>query len=120
MRNILINLFICSSLTIAAGIEPPKPDKREKLEQKFTPAVVAFVERCMDDHRNRYTKAEAWLRAGRDDDPDHDQMWEILSGLVWAFDRPRARILALEINNLEKRKAVLRHYEGIEQLPLMQ
>ena len=96
---------------------PPDPKKVERLEQKYTPQVKLFIARCLDDEKNKFKNAEAWLKQSDVAQPDKDQMWEIISGLVWNSDRERARKIALEIKNQQKQKAVLGHYDALEQLP---
>jgi len=76
--------------------------------------VEDFVRRCLDDEEKKFVHAEAWLRQQQVPQPEHDQMWEILSGLVWNIDRVRARQLALEIENPRKQQSILQHYDELE------
>jgi hypothetical protein len=103
---------------IASAVEkaPSDPKKIERLEQEYTPQVKRFIARCLDDEEHKYSNAEAWLKRQKIAQPEKDQMWEIVSGLVWNIDRERARKIALEIKNVEKQKAVLRHYDLLEQV----
>lgn len=96
---------------------PPQHQKVEHLEQKYSPEVKRFIVRCLDDEKQKFENAQAWLKLQKVEQPDRDQMWEILSGLVWNIDKPRARTLALEIKNIQKQKAVIRQYDMLEKMP---
>lgn len=120
--KLLILTLTCAGasqpISIASTPEtPPNPQKEERLEQNFTPEVRRFIGRCMDDKEHKYVNAHAWLKRADIVQPDKDQMTEVLSGLVWNIDKERARKIALEIVNEKRRKAVIRYYDELEQLP---
>ena len=118
--NVLILIFtllVAGFHPIAASEKAPLAPKPERVEQDFSPQVKLFIARCLDDEKQEYKNVQAWLKLQKIAQPDRDRMWEILSGLVWNLDQQRARFLALDIKNRDKREQVLGHYESMEQLP---
>ena len=98
---------------------PPVERQVKQPEDEYSPRVIEFVHRLLRDPDPKYGNAEAWLLKQKDiPQPDMDQMWEVLSGMVFndKNDRVRARQLALKIENPEKRKSILQHYKLLEEV----
>lgn len=111
----LLVCLLCVACDKPAPISKTKPVVNEVEDKSsFTPQVRLFISRCLDDKNFEFVNAQEWLLKQDISQPDKDQMWEIISGLVWNTDKARARTLAKNIQNKKQREEVLLWYDSTE------
>lgn len=107
MKYLLALLF---TICVAAG--------QQECPEDMSPAVHKFItERVLVDDSKLYIETRKWLDAQKTlRVNDRDQMWEIVSGLIWEKDKALARKLLDKIKNEKMRKKIMEQYDVIDDI----
>lgn len=116
--TLILTIACVGAQPVSVASAPKAPPDHKKMKGKgeeLFPAVKQFIVLCLNDEKNKYVKVHDLLKTMEVDQPDKDQMTEILSGLVWKIDRDRGRKIAREIKDPKKQRLTLLHYDLLEQ-----
>lgn len=94
-----------------ASCQQPAKNKMEA-----PPEVLQFVVECLEDREEKFMNVEKALLATDKKSPFRDQKLEVLSGLVWEIDRPRARALLKHIQSKKLKDRIEHQYKVLEEV----
>ena len=95
---------------------------KDAVKGELSPELIEFATKVVNDSDDRFENIERQLLATPKKEPLRDERLEILSGLVFNLDKPRAYKLLGHIQNVELRKNIECQYKAIERMaqPLQQ